>query len=113
MRRSLADSLIVFGNQVNLVRSGTDAFRATFTAIRGAQNSINLKYLIRVDVVSGRVQLSHGLFLCLHAMVGAIMIYVAFGSNCRPAAFSNAMRQTGEKVVEHNPRSGKVWLGPN
>jgi cardiolipin synthase A/B len=116
LQRALSASPIVFGNQLTLLSSGTEAFQAIFTAIAAAQNSINLEYFIFADVQSGGVRLSDLLTDRLRAGVKVNMIYDAFGSEDTPRAFFEAMRQAGAKVLEYNPLSpfagGSDW-SPN
>jgi cardiolipin synthase A/B len=103
LQRALSDSPIVFGNQVTLLSSGTEALRAIFKAIAAAQDSVNLEYFILADVVSDGVQLSDLLRDRLQAGVKVNMIYDSFGSKDTPETFFEAMRQAGAKVLEFNP----------
>ena len=100
LQRALSASPIVFGNQVTLLSSGTEAFQAIFEAIARAQNSINLEYFILADVQSNGVHLSDLLTDRLRVGVKVNMIYDAFGSRDTPRAFFEAMRQAGAKVLE-------------
>jgi cardiolipin synthase len=103
LQRALSASPIVFGNQVSLLSSGTEAFQAIFKAIAAARNSINLEYFILADVQSNGVHLSELLMDRLRAGVKVNMIYDAFGSKDTPGRFFDTMRQAGAKVVEYNP----------
>jgi cardiolipin synthase A/B len=116
LQRALSDSPIVFGNQVTLLPSGTDAFRAIFKAIAAARDSINLEYFILADVVSDGVNLSDLLLNRLRAGVKVNMIYDSFGSKDTPATFFDTMRKVGAKVVQFNPVnpfSVKTGWAPN
>ena len=107
---SVSASPLVFGNQVTLLPSGTEALRAIFKAIAAARNSINLEYFILADVVSDGVNLSDLLRNRLTAGVKVNMIYDAIGSQDTPAAFYDGMRKAGAKVVAFNPVSpASVW----
>jgi cardiolipin synthase A/B len=116
LQRALSASPLVFGNQVTLLSSGTEAFRAIFKAIAAAQNSVNLEYFILADVQSDGVHFSDLLRDRLRAGVKVNMIYDAFGSTDTPDTFFEAMRQAGAKVVEFNPLNPlavKVGWSPN
>jgi cardiolipin synthase A/B len=116
LQRSLSDSPLVFGNQVTLLSSGTEAFKAIFKAIGEARDSINLEYFILADVESDGVHLSDLLRGKLRAGVKVNMIYDSFGSKDTQVAFFDAMRQAGAKVVEFNPVSpfsARVAWSPN
>ena len=103
LQRRLSAAPIVFGNQVTLLSSGTEAFQAIFTAIGEARDSINMEYFILADVQSGGMQLSTLLLDRLAAGVKLNMIYDAYGSRHTPAAFFDALRKAGAKVLEFNP----------
>jgi cardiolipin synthase A/B len=116
LQRALSASPIVFGNQVTLLSSGTEAFQAIFTAIANARNNINLEYFILADVQSGGVNLSDLLLDRLRAGVKVNMIYDAYGSRDTPGSFFEAMQRAGVKVVEFNPLNPlavKVGWSPN
>jgi cardiolipin synthase len=116
LQRTLSDSPIVFGNEIMLLPSGTDAFKAIFTAIAGARDSINLEYFILADIVSGGTRLSDLLINRLRAGVKVNMIYDSFGPRDTPAAFFEALRQAGAKILQFNPvdpfSAGLAWA-PN
>jgi cardiolipin synthase len=103
LQRGLSASPIVFGNQVTLLASGTEAFQAIFKAIRAARDSVNLEYFILADVRSDGVPLSAVLLDRLRAGVKVNVIYDSFGSQDTPRAFFDALRTAGAKVVEVNP----------
>jgi cardiolipin synthase len=116
LQRGLSDSPMVFGNQVTLLSSGTEALRAIFSAIGDARDSINLEYFILADVESDGVHLSDLLREKLQAGVKVNMIYDSFGSKDTPGAFFDAMRQAGAKVLKFNPVSPfslRVGWAPN
>jgi cardiolipin synthase len=116
LQRGLSDSPLVFGNQVTLLSSGAEAFRAIFTALAGARHSINLEYFILADVQSDGVHLSDVLLDRLRAGVRVNMIYDSYGSRNTPGSFFDAMRKAGAKVVEFNPInpfSLRVGWSPN
>jgi cardiolipin synthase len=116
LQRGLSASPIVFGNQVTLLSSGSEAFQAIFKAIAAARDSINLEYFILADVESGGVHLSALLLDRLRAGVKVNLIYDSFGSHDTPRAFFDALRTAGAKVVEFNPVSPfelRVGWSPN
>ena len=116
LQRALSASPIVFGNQVTLLSSGTEAFQAIFKAIAGARDSINLEYFILADVVSGGVHLSDLLLDRLRAGVKVNMSYDAFGSRQTPDNFFQALRKAGAKINEFNPINPfavKIGWSPN
>jgi cardiolipin synthase A/B len=116
LQRGLSDSPIVFGNQVTLLPSGSEALRAIFKAIGEARDSINLEYFILADVESDGVHLSDLLRAKLQAGVKVNMIYDAVGSQDTPGKFFDAMRTAGAKVLQFNPVSPfevRIGWSPN
>jgi len=103
LQRGLSASPIVFGNRVTLLPSGSETFQAIFQAISQARDSINLEYFILADVQSDGVQLSQLLLERLASGVKVNMIYDSYGSRETPAAFFDALRKAGAKVLEFNP----------
>jgi cardiolipin synthase len=103
LQRGLSGSAIVFGNQVTLLATGTEALEAIFAAIATARDSINLEYFILANVSSGGVRLSELLLDRLRAGVTVNVIYDSYGSRETPSAFFNVLRQGGAKVLEFNP----------
>jgi cardiolipin synthase len=116
LQRALSASPIVFGNQVTLLASGTEAFQAIFKAIAEARDSINLEYFILADVVSEGVQLSDLLADKLRAGVKVNMIYDAVGSHDTQGSFFEGMRKAGASVLEFNsldPFLVRIGWAPN
>jgi cardiolipin synthase len=116
LQRGLSASPIDFGNQVTLLATGAESFRAIFAAIAAARDNINLEYFILADVQAGGQHLSDLLQDRLRAGVKVNMIYDSYGSRETPAAFFDAMRKAGAKVVEFNPVnpfSGRTGWSPN
>jgi cardiolipin synthase len=116
LQRGLSDSPIVFGNQVTLLPSGSEALRAIFKAIGEARDSINLEYFILADVESDGVHLSDLLRAKLQAGVKLNIIYDAVGSQDTPGEFFDAMRKAGAKVLQFNPVSPfevRIGWSPN
>ncbi|MDB5399807.1 MAG: cardiolipin synthase [Rhodopila sp.] len=116
LQRGLSASPIVFGNEVILLSSGTEAFQAIFKALAAARDSINLEYFILADVQSEGVHLSEVLRDRLQAGVKVNIIYDSYGSRETPGAFFDAMRKAGAKVVEFNPVSPfsvRIGWSPN
>jgi cardiolipin synthase A/B len=103
LQRGLSGSAIVFGNQVTLLATGTEAIEAIFAAIATARDSINLEYFILANVSSGGVRLSDLVLDRLRAGVRINVIYDSYGSRETPRAFFDALRQGGAKVIEFNP----------
>jgi cardiolipin synthase A/B len=116
LQRGLSASPIVFGNQVTVLPTATDALRAIFRAIASARDSINLEYFILADVRSDGVPLSTVLLDRLRAGVRVNMIYDSFGSQDTPNAFFETLRTGGAKVIEFNPMSPfslRIGWAPN
>ena len=116
LQRGLSAAPIVFGNQVTLLPSGAEAFRAIFKAIAGARDSINLEYFILADVQSDGVHLLDLLLERLRAGVKVNIVYDAYGSRETPGVFFDTIRRAGAKVVEFNPLNplaAKVGWSPN
>ncbi|HQT80052.1 MAG TPA: phospholipase D-like domain-containing protein [Rhodopila sp.] len=116
LQRALSASPIVFGNAVTLLNGGAAAFRAMFTALRSARDSVNMEYFIFDNVVSDGVSLSDVLLDRLAAGVRVNISYDAFGSRGTPEAFFDALRKAGAKVNTFNPLdplAAKVGWSPN
>jgi cardiolipin synthase A/B len=116
LQRSLSANPIVFGNQVTLLRNGTEAFQAIFGSIKAARDSINLEYFILADVQSDGIRLSELLLDRLHAGVKVNIIYDAYGSRDTPGVFFDTMRKAGAKVLAFNPInpfSVRIGWSPN
>jgi cardiolipin synthase len=116
LQRSLSASPIVFGNQVTLLRNGTEAFQAIFSAIEAARDSINLEYFILADVRSDGLHLSDLLLDRLRSGVKVNIIYDAYGSRDTPGAFFDTLRKAGAKVLAFNPInpfSARIGWSPN
>jgi cardiolipin synthase len=116
LQRSLSANPIVFGNQVTLLRNGTEAFQAIFSSIKAARDSINLEYFILADVQSDGIHLSELLLDRLRAGVKVNIIYDAYGSRDTPGVFFDTMRKAGAKVLAFNPVnpfSVRIGWSPN
>ncbi len=105
-RAQLAAMPYAAGNRVQLVRDGTEAFPAMFTAIIGARDHINLEYYIFQDIhLPGDAR--RNLFTLLAAKlrqgVAVNVIYDSYGSIDTPDSDLASLREAGARLVSFNP----------
>lgn len=103
IEEAIADTPLVAGNKVRVLRDGEVTFRATFAAIRAAKDHVNLEYYILEDVESDGVFLGDLLVEKLGEGVAVNVIYDSYGSGETPAAFFDRLREAGARIVEFNP----------
>ncbi len=102
--QAITGSPLIVGNKVTLLENGTDAYRAMFTAIEGAEDSINLETYEFADDPVGQ-EFAEALIAKQRAGVQVNIIYDGFGSLNTPAAFFRRMRESGIRVLQFNPLS--------
>jgi cardiolipin synthase A/B len=105
----------VYGNRVDLLRDGPQAFPAMFDAMQHAQDSINMEFYTFDDVRSGGRTLGDLLVDRLRHGVAVSIIYDAFGSNDTPAAFIDRLAKAGAVMVAFNrePLTRGGFRSPN
>jgi cardiolipin synthase len=103
IEEAVADTPLVAGNRVGVLRDGTETFRAMFAAIKGAKHSINLEYFTFEDVQSDGVGLGDLLLEKRQEGVAINVIYDGFGSTATPQAFIDRLQQAGVTLIKYNP----------
>jgi len=103
VEQAVADSPLVVGNRTQLLRDGTETFRAMFKAIHTAKRSINLEYYIFEDVESDGEHLGDLLIAKRQAGVTITILYDSYGSMDTPNPFLDRLRAAGIPVLEFNP----------
>ena len=103
LQRALSRSPLVTGNAATILRDGSQALPATFDAMRGARDHINLEFFIFSDVACDGVPLSDVLSERMRHGVAVNIIYDAFGSASTPPALFDTLRAAGARIVVFNP----------
>lgn len=94
--------VLLDGNQVRLLRDGSEAFPAMLNAIEQAQEEINLEMYWFASDRTG-LEFSEALSRAARRGVQVYLVYDAIGSlEANPLMFA-AMRRAGVKVCEYNP----------
>ena len=101
--QALAESPLVTGNQVKILRDGDQTFPAMFAAIRSARRYVLLEYYIFQDVTYDGEHLGDLLVSKAQAGVQVDVIYDGVGSIETPADFFDRLRAAGVGVVQFNP----------
>lgn len=109
-----AGSPLVLGNRLTLLQNGPDTYEAMFSAIRSAEDHINLETYIFSDDDVGQ-QFSALLLERAAAGIQVNIIYDRVGGMMTPAAFFERLRAGGIQVLEFNPvnplaKNSKTWL---
>jgi cardiolipin synthase A/B len=99
----IADSPLYTGNDVRVLRDGSQTFPAMFDVIASAQHFLYLEYYIFEDVESEGRQLGDLLIGRSRAGVQVRVIYDAAGSIDTPASFLDRLRAGGVELVRYNP----------
>lgn len=97
-----ADSPLVLGNKLTLLKNGPATYESMFAALRAAKDHINLETYIFSDDESGR-QFADLLLERQAAGVQVNVIYDSVGALSTPAAFFERLRAGGVNVLEFNP----------
>jgi cardiolipin synthase len=102
IEEALADTPLVAGNAVTLLRDGPATYRAMFDAIRGARDHINLEtYIVEDDEVGQRF--ADALIERQRAGVQVNVIYDGVGSLGTDKRYFERLRAAGIALVEYNP----------
>lgn len=111
LEEAVVGSPLVMGNQVTLLQDGDATYEAMFSAIRSAQDHINLETYIIEDDATG--QAFADLLLAQQARgVQVNMMYDSFGSLGTPKAFFDRLKAAGVAVKEFNPINPFAAKGP-
>ena len=102
MEEAATGSPLIAGNRTTLLFDGPQATGAMLTAIRAAQDNINLEtYIFDQDELG--VQFADLLIEKQRAGVQVNILYDSIGSLETPRAFFDRMREAGIKIIEFNP----------
>lgn len=103
IEQEIAETPLVAGNDVHLLRDGEQTFNAMFSLIRQARQHIHLEYFIFEDVQHHGESLGDLLIAKRKAGVAIDVIYDGIGSITTPPAFFERLRSAGVQVVTFNP----------
>jgi cardiolipin synthase A/B len=100
---ALADSPLVIGNRITLLRDSASTLGATFRIIREATDHLNLEYYIVEDIEQNGERLSDLLIEKQRQGVQVSLIYDGVGSISTPSDFFDRLRDAGVEVLEFHP----------
>lgn len=100
---ALADSPLVVGNRITLLRDSAATLAATFRIIREAKDHLNLEYYIVEDIEQEGVRLSDLLIEKQRQGVQVSLIYDGIGSISTPSEFFDRLKDAGIEVLEFHP----------
>ena len=103
IEQAVAESPLVAGNQVKILRDGDQTFPAMFAAIHAARHYLLLEYYIFEDVSCNGEQLGDVLVAKVQSGVQVDVIYDGVGSISTSSAFIDRLRAAGVQLVEFNP----------
>lgn len=103
VEQAVAESPLFTGNQVRILRDGSETFPAMFAAIRQATRYVYLEYYIFEDVSCEGEMLSDLLIRQSQAGVRVRVIYDGIGSIGTDSSFFDKLQAAGVQVVEFNP----------
>ena len=101
--QAVAESPLVTGNRVKILRDGDQTFPAMFAAIRAAHRYLLLEYYIFEDVTYDGEHLGDLLASKARAGVQVEVIYDGVGSISTPSDFFDRLTAAGVRVVQFNP----------
>ena len=102
MEEAATGSPLIAGNRTTLLFDGPQATGAMLTAIRAAQDNINLEtYIFDQDELG--IQFADLLIEKQRAGVQVNILYDSIGSLETPRPFFDRMREAGIKIIEFNP----------
>jgi cardiolipin synthase len=102
LEQAVAESPLVTGNAVTILRDGAETFPAMFKAIHDAQHYLHLEYYIFEDVTCEGERLSDLLIARREAGVEIDVIYDGVGSLSTPQDLFERLRAAGVRFVEFN-----------
>lgn len=103
IEQAVAESPLVAGNQVKILRDGDQTFPAMFAVIHAARHYLLLEYYIFEDVSCNGEQLGDLLVAKVQSGVQVHVIYDGIGSISTSTAFLDRLRAAGVQLVEFNP----------
>lgn len=103
IEQEVADTPLLAGNNVHLLRDGDHTFSAMFAAIKSAKHTINLEYFIFEDVKNDNLSLGDLLIAKRKEGVAINVIYDGFGSADTPKIFFDHLKEAGVHIVQFNP----------
>jgi cardiolipin synthase len=103
VEQAVAESPLFAGNQVSILRDGSQTFPAMFAAIHGAKHYLYLEYYIFEDVSCNGEQLGDLLIAKAQEGVRIYLIYDGIGSITTPSDFFTRLQAAGIQVVQFNP----------
>jgi cardiolipin synthase A/B len=103
IEQAIAETPLVAGNQVKILRDGEQTFPAMFAAIHAARHYLLLEYYIFEDVSWNGEHLGDLLASKVQSGVQVAVIYDGIGSIGTPAAFTDRLRTAGVQLVQFNP----------
>ncbi|HEY6484341.1 MAG TPA: phospholipase D-like domain-containing protein [Steroidobacteraceae bacterium] len=102
VEQAVADTPLVAGNRVSILRDGDQTFPAMFAAIRSAQHFLYLEYYIFEDVSCDGQQLGDLLESKARAGVQIYVIYDGIGSIGTPSSFFDRLKAAGVHIIQFN-----------
>jgi cardiolipin synthase len=103
VEQAIAESPLVAGNSVHVLRDGPETFAAMFRLIGAAKDLINLEYYTFEDVQHDGVHLADLLIAKRRKGVEINIIYDSVGSSDTPPDLFTRLKADGISVVEFNP----------
>jgi cardiolipin synthase A/B len=103
IEQAIAETPLVAGNQVKILRDGEQTFPAMFAAIHAARRYLLLEYYIFENVSSNGEQLVDLLVSKAQSGVQVAVIYDGIGSIGTPSEFIERLRTAGVQLVQFNP----------
>lgn len=103
IEQAVAETPLVAGNQVKILRDGEQTFPAMFAAIHAARHYLLLEYYIFENVSSNGEQLADLLVAKAQSGVQVDVIYDGIGSIGTPSTFIDQLRMGGVHLVQFNP----------
>lgn len=105
IEQEIAETPLVSGNRIKVLRDGDQTFGAMFSLIKAARHHIHLEYFIFEDVKYRGMVLSDLLIAKRKEGVTINIIYDGVGSITTPQAFFDHLKAAGVQIVEFNPIS--------
>jgi cardiolipin synthase len=111
IEQAVVNTPLVVGNRTTLLLDGPATYRAMFTAMREARETINIEFYIIQDDEVGR-EFAAILTERRAAGVEVNLIYDAVGSFKTERAYFDRLKEAGVRVVAFHPISGALALKP-
>lgn len=111
IEQAVAETPLVAGNSVRILRDGEQTFPAIFKAIAEAKHHINMEYYILEDVESDGMRLSDLLLQKRAAGVAVNIIYDSVGSIGTPLEFFQRLQAAGVQMLDFHPLTPLALFG--